>query len=233
MEPLSSPVREQKIKIRIGTVQYINLAGWGLIFYSLTALLFASIPFDINSPIWQFKLYESIIANVALVLVGCVLIVCAKLLNPKDPMLCAHARLIQAFSSVIAVGLVLLVPLQIYSGIAGIYDQKILESQRVNSIRKVIYGIQNSANEDELRQYIMRMPSPPELPEKFDMPFPELQEAALASLRTRESAEVDQIKIIDLNRWQAFALDCLRNSIQVLIMAMAFFGLPKQDPPPY
>lgn len=233
MEPLSSPVRDQKIRIRVATVQYINLAGWGLIWFSLTGLVFASIPFTINSPVWQFKFYESIIANAALVLIGCVMIVCAKLINPRDPLLRAHANWIQRLSPLIAIALVLLVPLQIYSGIAAIYDQKLSESKRVNSIRQVIYGIENSNNEAELREYIMRMPSPPKLPERFDMPFPQLQRAALASLRSRVSAEVDRVRIIDLNRWQAFALDCLRNSIQVLILAMAFFGLPKQDPPTY
>jgi len=233
IKPVPSPEQEQKIQIRIATVQYINLAGWGLIFFSLTALIFASIPFEISRPAWQFGFYKSIINNVAIVLVGAVLLIVAKLLNPKDPMVRAHADFIQSISPAIAVGLVLLVPLQIYSGVAGIYDQKILESKRVNSIRKVMLGIENSNNEAELRDSIMRMPNPPDLPQTFDMPFPTLQKVALRSLRIRLSAELDQIKIIDLNRWQAFALECLRNSIQVLIMAMVFFGLPKQEPNSY
>jgi hypothetical protein len=232
LEPISSPDKDYKIQIRIATVQFINIAGWGLNFFSLTALVFGLIPFEISNPVWQLKFYGLIIDNAAIFLVGAVLLIVAKLLNPKDPILSAHAQFVQWLSPAIALGLTLIIPLQVYSGIVGIYAQKDIEDKRLNQIRKVITGIENSPDETELRSFIARLPNPPKLPASFDSPYPTVQRLALASLKIRLSTELDQIKALDLERWQAFILESLRNSIQVLIIAMVFSAIPKQDSPP-
>jgi hypothetical protein len=164
-------------------------------------------------------------------LMGAVLLVLAQLLNPKEVALEQRVRLVRRLASWAAIGFVLLIPLQAYSGVTLLRERTRRESRELDQIEQATKAIEAATTESDLRIAIGRFPgSPPNLPARFNQPFGELRDRLADQLRPRLKEAEDRLAEARRNRWQAWLKKWLRDGVYSLFLALGFAAIGQAGP---
>jgi hypothetical protein len=99
------------------------------------------------------------------------------------------------------------------------------ENQSIQLISKVIRGVGSSNNEPELRSFLASLPTPPPFPAKFDEPFGVIKERLLTNFNSQLNAAKYQVGELRRQRLERFIAEATRNSVQAILMAIAFTGI--------
>lgn len=196
-----------------------------LIGSAMNSIFFSSLPLKLITPEWQLQLISAILTNSSFLLVGSLLICGAVLLNSESSILNERSNLLRRLAGWFSILLLLIVPIQLYSGIKALNALQATENQGLEQLRKVIQGLKATASELEMRGYLAGLPNPPQLPTSFDAPFPVVKKRALANLNARLNTGINQVDEQQKQRWESFIGDVARNSVQALLMAVAFNGI--------
>jgi len=209
----------------------LQWAGIALLGIFLTLLVSSAWPLALLQPAWLQKMSD-IIQNLGVnALVGAVLLVLAQFLNPKEVALEQRVRLMRRLASWAAIGFVLLIPLQAYSGVTLLRNRTRQESRELAQIEQATKAIEAATTETELRTAIGRFPgSPPNLPARFNQPFGELRDRLADQLRPRLKEAEARLTEARRNRWQAWLKKWLRDGVYSLFLALGFAAIGQAGP---
>ena len=129
--------------------------------------------------------------------------------------------------------LLLIIPFQFYAGNRASGVVQAAENQSIQLIKKIIQGVRASKDQAELRQFLASLPSPPPVPARFEAPFPVIKQRLLTNFDSRLNAVNYQAGVLRAQRLEKFIADATRNSVQALLMAIAFSGIAGESGPLY
>jgi hypothetical protein len=118
--------------------------------------------------------------------------------------------------------IIILIPIQIVSGIRALQAQTQLILGEVVELKNIIKGIKATGNEAELRAFMASLPNPPKLPAKFDAPFPMIKANAIINLEATVNRALNDAETQRRDNSQNLIREYVRNAIQSLLLAAAF-----------
>jgi hypothetical protein len=211
--------------------RHFALVGWVLIGVSLSSILFGILPVRLIDPAWQLQLISAILASTAFILLGTLLVCGASLLNRRSGKPQPRSDLVCRAVGWFAVVLLVIIPVQFYVGYRANGVVQDTENQSIQLISKVIRGGGSSNNEPELRSFLASLPTPPPFPAKFDEPFGVIKERLLTNFNSQLNAAKYQVGELRRQRLERFIAEATRNSVQAILMAIAFTGIADKSAP--
>ncbi len=204
---------------------FVATAGWVLIGTSLSTILFTSLPLQLLQPAFQLRLISAILSASTALLLGALLVCGAYVLNRDDDVLSSRANLVRVCCRWFAILLILIVPFQLVAGVRALGQVRAAESGMLKQRRQVIQDFSNTQDEQALRAYVANLPDRPQIPEKFDAPFAVIKKRAIANLTDQYKIAESQLVPLRSKRWERFFGEVARNSVQAILMALAFWAM--------
>ena len=204
---------------------YLALGGWTVILSAVTSFMFAILPPKLGQPVWQLNVISTLLGASANILIGSLLISLARLFNPKDSQLKKNAAFIRKLAGFIAVLMLVLIPFSLFAGSRAIKANEAASKIALKEWKKQLRAVQSLSSEADIRSWAASLPEPPLLPAVFDAPFPVIKNRMIDNLTGKVNSVQSQIEQNFRGQWVGFLPDFARNSIQALLMAMAFSAL--------
>jgi len=209
--------------------------GWvALVLFALytTILLSAALPLRLSDPAWQLRLSSALVNTSAFPLLGLVLLHLAADLAPQSETLARRSAFFARLSVPIALGFLLLIPLQGFllwqqSSAASGARQSRLQRLETN-LDSVRQALQTATSSQDLQQRLKALRGPALSPDDQALPLPQLRarmqealERADRELQHRRSAlpPKDPLTLLQLG---------LRNAIACLALAIGFAALAQR-----
>jgi hypothetical protein len=204
---------------------YLALGGWTVILAAVTPLIFAIFPLQLGQPVWQLNTISALLAASANILIGSLLISLARIFNPKDSQLKKNTAFIRKLAGLLAVLMLILIPFSLFSGYRAIKANEAASRISLKEWKKQLKAVQSLASEADIRSWAASLPEPPLLPAVFEAPFPVIKNRMIDNLTGKINSVQNQIEENFKGQWLRFLTEFTRNSIQALLMALAFSAL--------
>ncbi|MEB3335486.1 MAG: hypothetical protein VKP70_10940 [Cyanobacteriota bacterium] len=209
--------------------RYIHWVGLVLLGSFLLTLINA-LPPRFGDSTWQLRLIGILLNNGMIALLGALLICLARLFNLNDRQVKSRALLVRTLASWVALGWLLLIPLQLFIGARLINNQINSAIDDVQRLERAAREVRNANNELEIRSAMARLPNMPPLP-----PFTVPLEVAKSNLLTQFQKSINTAKAkldeFNSNRWQNWLREAFRNSLQSLFLSIGFLAIGKNRLP--
>jgi hypothetical protein len=138
-----------------------------------------------------------------------------------------RALLVRNIASWVALGWLLLIPLQLFISVRLINTlsgQEIAEIQNFQRISRIV----SSANsEDDLRTAVAQIPNQPPLP-RLTVPLEDAKTNLLGQLQSNINAAKNRQEKRSSDRWQTWLKEAFRNAIQCTLLAFGFLAIGKK-----
>jgi len=204
---------------------YLALGGWTVILAAVTPLIFAIFPLQLGQPVWQLNTISSLLGASTNILIGSLLISLARIFNPKDSQLKKNTAFIRKLAGLLAVLMLILIPFSLFSGYRAIKANEAASRISLKEWKKQLRAVQSLASEADIRSWAASLPEPPLLPAVFEAPFPVIKNRMIDNLTGKINSVQNQIEENFKGQWLRFLTEFTRNSIQALLMALAFSAL--------
>jgi hypothetical protein len=204
---------------------YLALGGWTVILAAVTPLIFAIFPLQLGQPVWQLNTISSLLGASTNILIGSLLISLARIFNPKDSQLKKNTAFIRKLAGLLAVLMLILIPFSLFSGYRAIKANEAASRISLKEWKKQLRAVQSLASEADIRSWAASLPEPPLLPAVFEAPFPVIKNRMIDNLTGKVNSLQNQIEENFRGQWLRFLTEFTRNSIQALLMALAFSAL--------
>ena len=208
-----------------------GLSVVALVLFVLFATLVAGAlwPVQLLNPLWQLRLAGSLVNGAPFALLGLALLQIAMELGPHDPVLQRRQRLCSHLAVAVALGFLLLLPLQ---GVAGLQQSRSTTSAQSTRIsgaeRRLVVlrqAVASATSNEEINQRLQRLQGPVLGPADIAQPLPLLKaqvgavldQAQLQIARERQATP-------PTNPWRLLP-ELLRNAIACLALTLGFAAL--------
>ena len=208
-----------------------GLSVVALVLFVLFATLVAGAvwPVQLLNPLWQLRLAGSLVNGAPFALLGLALLQIAVELGPHDPVLQRRQRLCSQLAVIVALGFLLLLPLQ---GVAGLQQSRSTtsaQSSRISGAERRLVALRqavaSATSNEEINQRLQRLRGPVLGPADIAQPLPLLKaqvgavldQAQLQIARERQATP-------PTNPWRLLP-ELLRNGIACLALALGFAAL--------
>jgi len=205
--------------------RYIHWVGIAFLASFLIPLLNV-VPPQFTEPAWQLNLISLITSGGMGALLGALLISVAHLFNLADRQIQNRALLVRTLASWVALGWLLLIPLQLFLGVRLINRQVGEELAQIQNVQRISRAVRNATTEDELRAALAKLPNTPQLP-RLTVPLEVGKANVLAQLQKDINAFENRQSQGSSNRWQTWMKEALRNSLQAFVLAAGFLAIAK------
>lgn len=221
-----SPPTNQLAPLRLSWVALVLFVLFG------TIVIGAALPPKLLDPSWQLALFSAVVNTAGFPLVGMGLLHLAADLDPTNEALRNQRHLCARLAVPVALGFVMMVPLQAYSlwyqsstVLGGREAQLARAEQAITSLRQAVEGATSTTDLQKRLQAINR---PPLSPAEQAMPLPVLKLQTKAALERAEAALRQERQ--RLPRTGVFPLlqISLRNGIACLALALGFAALAQR-----
>lgn len=142
----------------------------------------------------------------------------------------ANVKLLRGICTWVAILYLVMVPIQLYAGVRVLQQKASEEGRGQATWRKFKKQLEATANEQELRALLGRLPQPVELPAKLNQPFPEFKEAIVAQADSRFNALAFQTDEARSRRVQGFIGEAANNTLKTLLLATGFAAMAQAKP---
>lgn len=175
---------------------------------------------------WQLSFMSVLLGSGAMALLGFLLVCLARIFNPSDREITRRSLLLRTLASWIALGWVLLIPLQLFIGMRLINTQASNEIDAIRKLEAVAGAVRNSLSEAELRAALGQMPNQPPLPQ-LTVPLDIGKANLLAQFQKAINTAKNRHQEGSSTRWQTWAREAFRNSLQSLLLGLGFLAIGK------
>jgi len=164
-------------------------------------------------------------------LTGVLLVAAAAVLNPQSKPLTNRAELLRRLASWVALGYLLLIPVQMYSGAKLLQTRTQQSTQLIGQASRAVEAIRNANTPAELRRAYAQVPSDKApLPESFPQPFPVIRErlAEAISANTKRAEyefSYNMSSVCQRSLGLAFG-----NTLRMLILFLGFAAIGRRSP---
>jgi hypothetical protein len=221
---------ESSLEERQGTLWregslFLSLGGWAVLLSAITTFLFAIFPLKLGAPQWQLNSIYALYIASASILTGSLLVCTARMFNPTDSQLKKNVALIQTLAGILSIILLATIPLSLYAGYRTIKSNEAQSKVALKEWKKQLEIAQSFASEAEMRSWAASQPEPIILAPVFPAPFPVIKQRLIDNFTGRVNSVQNQIEENFRSQWLSFLVDLARNSIQALLLAIAFSAL--------
>ena len=218
-------VDEPKISLRIAVkriAQCLQVSAFLVALSSLNTFLFSLFSFNGSRSSWLLGMSTSALSVATPLLISFLLIACAAGFDPRNKVITSRLRFIAKASWWISLLLIVLIPIQIFSGIKALQARTQSILGEVIDLKNIIKGIRSTGNEVELRAFMASLPNPPKLPARFDAPFSVIKGNAILNLEGTVNRALNDMETQKRNNLQVLIVEGARNSIQSLLLSAGF-----------
>jgi len=208
-----------------------GLSVVALVLFVLFATLVAGAvwPVQLLNPLWQLRLAGSLVNGAPFALLGLALLQIAVELGPHDPVLQRRQRLCSQLAVIVALGFLLLLPLQGVAGLQQSRSSTSVQSSRISGAERRLVvlrqAVASASSNEEINQRLQRLQGPVLGPADIAQPLPLLKaqvaavldQAALQIARERQASP-------PADPWRLLP-ELLRNGIACLALALGFAAL--------
>ena len=204
----------------------LHWVGVALLASFVVDLVSQAWPVALLQPAWLDRMNAFFASRSITPLIGVLLVAGAGALDPHSKPLTTRANLFRRLACLVAIGYLLLIPLQIYSGVKLLRAQQQQATQLLAQASKAIEAIRMSTTEAELRNAYEQIPGQKQpLPEELPMSLNLLRERLVEAVESRSKrAEYDfQQRMSSL--WQKSIGLIFANIARLLIFSMGFAAI--------
>jgi hypothetical protein len=205
--------------------RYTYWVGVVLLGSFLTGLINAAPP-RLADPTWQLNVIGLLLGSGGMALIGSLLLCLARVFNQSDRQIQNRALLVRKLATWVALGWLLLIPLQLFLGVRLINSQGSSELEQIRGIERVAKAVRDANSEFELQQAMAQVPNQPPLP-PLTVPLPVAKANLLAQFQKTINTAKNNQDLGSANRLQIWLKEAFRNSIQSLLLALGFLALGK------
>lgn len=219
-------VKERRLKDRADGARFTYWAGVTLLGIFLVPLINLT-PVRLTEPVWQLNLITLLMSNGIWALLGVLLICLARVINYNDRMIRSRGLFVRNLASWIAIGWLLLIPLQIFLSVRLINTLSAREIGEIQNVQRVSRLVSSANTEDDLRAAMARIPNQPPLP-RLIVPLEVAKTNILSQLQRNINAAKNRQEIRGSERWQTWLKEALRNATQCGLLALGFLAIGKK-----
>ncbi len=205
---------------------------WGAILLFalfLVGLLGSAWPVRLIDPLWLQAVGDKLLASGAIAMVGAVLLMLARLIDPRSKTIEGRVVLMRRLSFWIAFGFLLLVPLQIYSGISLLRRFKANDTRELNAYIATTRAIESARSYDDILRAMRLLPGQaPNLPPSIDLPLDTVKARLSNDLNPfikRYQNSADALGMKRLNDW---FVQLARNVLAAVLLFCSFAAIGKR-----
>ncbi len=217
---------ERRLKERGDAARFTFWVGVSLVGVFLLPLINLA-PARFTDPAWQLNLISLLMSNGVWSLVGALLICLSRLLNQNDRMIRNRALQIRNLASWVALGWVLLIPLQLFLSTRLINTLSGREIGEIQNVQRVSRLISRANSEDDLRAALTQIPNQSPMP-RLTVSLDVAKTNILGQMQRNLNAAKSRQEQRSSQRWQTWLKEAFRNSIQCLILAFGFLAIGKK-----
>lgn len=208
-------------------LKWIGIALLGI--YVATVLA-AALPVKLLDPGWINRICGSIRGGVSFPLEAMALILIGAYLERtgKEPPLITRLR---RLCSWVALGFVLMIPLQSWSGQQLINLAIQNQQARIQPGEMALKALYGATNADELQAAIRSIPgAPPNISNRFDEPIPKVRDRLIGEIEPQLDRQKDQIRALTGQIRRDSTINLVKDGIVALLSALAFAALGRYKP---
>jgi hypothetical protein len=218
--------QERRWKERSDAARFTFWSGVTLVAVAFLPLI-NLVPLQIKDGAWQLNLISVLMSNGIWALLGALLICLARVLNQGDRMIRNRALLVRNLSSWVALGWLLLIPLQLFVSVRLINTLSAQELGEIQNVQRVSRQVSSATTEEQLREAMARIPNQPPMP-KLNVPVESAKTNLLFQLQSNLNAAKNRQEQRSSNRWQTWLREAFRNTFQCGILAFGFLAIGKK-----
>ncbi|MEB3316831.1 MAG: hypothetical protein VKO39_01620 [Cyanobacteriota bacterium] len=219
-------VKERRLKERADAARFTYWTGVTLIGVFIVPLINLA-PVRVTEPVWQLNLITLLMSNGVWALIGAVLICLARVIHYNDRMIRSRALLLRNLASWVAIGWLLLIPLQVFLSVRLINNLGGREIGEIQNVQRVSRLVSSANTEGELRAAMAQMPNQPPLP-RLIVPLEVAKTNILSQMQRNINAAKNRQELRISERWQTWLKESLRNAAQCSLLALGFLALGKK-----
>jgi hypothetical protein len=209
----------------------LHWVGVALLAYFFVDLCFQAWPVALLQPAWLDRMNGFLVSRGTIPLIGGLFAAGAAIVDSHSKEITNRANFLRRFASWAAIGYLLLVPIQVYSGVMLLRGQQQQATQLLADATKSAEAIQQSTSEAELRMAYAQIPGSKEpLPEQLPLPLNVLRDQLVEMINARSKrAEYDfQQRMSSL--WQRSIGLIFGNILRALIFFLGFAAIGRSSP---
>lgn len=195
----------------------------------LMGILGSAWPVRLIDSLWLQSVSDKLLASGAIAIVGAVLLLLARLLDPHSQSIGRRVTLLRRLSFWIAFGFLLLIPLQIYSGISLLSQFRANDTRELDAYIATTRAIESASSYDDIRKAMRLLPGQaPALPASIEAPLDVVKTKLSNDLNPfikRYQNEADAMGMKRLNDW---FVQLARNVVAALLLFFSFAAIGKR-----
>ena len=202
------------------------VAGQVLLFSYVTAVLTSTWPIHVLDPAWRLNAATNLIDNGGIALIGLVMVHLGAQLDSRNQRRQAHRQRLARLGLAAMTGFVLLLPLQVFSGLQ-LFEQ--LKVARVSRLEKGTYRLRNLRSDlqavnshEELKTRLLNFQGQSLSPQELALPLPELKRQLNAQIQEAIRRIEAQFPPPGWNQARPMLLTNLRLGFTSLALAVGF-----------
>ncbi len=209
----------------------VHWAGFALLAFFLVDLVFQAWPVALLKPAWLDRMSGFLVGRSATPLIGVVLIAAASEIDHRSTALAKRSALIRRLATWVAIGYILLIPVQLYAGAQLLREQQQIATQQLTQARRAMEAIQASTTDRQLRRAYLGIPGEKApLPDPLPIPLNTIKGRLVEAMDARsKKAQYDfdqQISAL----WQRSLGLLFGNVLRMLILFVGFAALARPSP---
>jgi len=233
VDTLPTADRHPEAHPRAGYVEEVALAlNWGAILLFvlfLLGIIAAAWPVRLINPPWLQTVSDKLLASGPIAMVGALLLLLARLIDPDSRPIGRRVALLRPLSFWIAFGFLLLIPLQIYSGINLLRQFRANDTRELNAYIATTRAIERARTYDDILKAMRLLPGQaPALPATLNVPLDVVKTKLSNDLNPfikRYQNSADAMGMKRLNDW---FVQLARNVIAALLLFFSFAAIGKR-----
>jgi hypothetical protein len=219
-------IRERRWKERSDAARFTFWIGVSFIGAFLVPLINLA-PVRVSEPAWQLSVISILMSNGVWALLGVLLICLARVLNQSDRMIRNRSMLMRNLASWVALGWLLLIPLQLFLSVRLINTLSSQEIGEIQNVQRVSRQVSSATSEEELRAAMARIPNQPPMP-RLTVPLEMAKTNLLSQLQSNLNAAKNRQEQRASTRWQTWLREAFRNTIQCGVLTFGFLAIGKK-----
>jgi hypothetical protein len=204
--------------------------GIGLLGIYVATVVAAALPVKLMDPIWINRICGSIRGGVSFPLEAMALIMIGAYLQrtgKEPPMVTSLRRL----CSWVAVGFLLMIPLQSWAGLKLIDLAVKVQQSRIEPSQKALKAVYAATNAEQLLNAIRIIPgAPPNIGGRFDEPVPKVRERLISEIEPQVQQQKDQLKPLTEQIRRDGLISLAKDGIVGLVSSIAFAAIGRAKP---
>ncbi len=223
--------RESSREVQADFATVLHWVGVAILAYFLVELAFQAWPVALLQPAWLDVMIGFLVSRGITPLTGVLLVAAASVLNPQSKPLATRAELLRRLATWVALGYLLLIPVQIYSGVRLLQTRNQESTQLLTQASRAVEAIRKAETPAELRRAYAQVPgNKAPLPEAFPQPFPVIRERLAEAISANTKRAEYEFGNNMSSVWQRSLGLAFGNTLRMLILFLGFAAIGRRSP---